>query len=123
MWERNGDFDVEWNPLSLKTFIDKWISEGVDNREGGWEPRKSSPLIRVWTRWNGTKALPSMPMIRVEHYFPDVDDPMIVHLAMNEYRHEWDSEALTITDMEEYSNHCTYAKDIILKPVFKTNSR
>lgn len=64
-----------------------------------------------------------MPMIRVEHYFPEIDDPMIVHLAMNEYRHEWDSDAQSITDIPEHSNHCTYSKNIILKPVFNSSSR
>lgn len=77
----------------------------------------------MWTRSTGTNANPNMPMIRIEHYFPDVDDPLIVHLALNEYRHEWDNESKSITDMKEISNHCTYSKDIVLKPVFKTKSR
>lgn len=91
--------------------------------ENGWELRKQTQFVKVWTRWKGTKSSPNMPMLKIEHYFPNIDDPQIVHLAMNEYRNEWDIDAKTITNLPEFSNHCTYSKDIILKPLFNTSSR
>jgi hypothetical protein len=118
-WEKEGHYDVEWNPLSMKKFIDKWFKEDPK----GWDLRKQGPLLRVQTRWAGTTALPSMPIIKFDHYFPDIEDPLVVHLAMNEFRQEWDSEIESITDMDELSNHCTYAKEIRVKPVFNFSSR
>ena len=85
--------------------------------------RKQTSFIKVWTRWQGTKSLPNMPMMRIEHYFPEIDDPKIIQLALTEFRSEWDTDAKSVEELPEFSNHCTYANDVVLKPLFNTSSR
>lgn len=123
-WEKTGCYDnLEFNPLSMKQFIDAWIDNGYHADENGWKLRKAGPLLKVWTNTKLPTKASSIPILRVEHYFPDVDDPMLIFLAMNEYRQEWDSEAASITDFVELANQNTYCKQIVLKPVLKSYSR
>ena len=67
--------EVQFNPKVLKDYMDQWIAQGIENDEGNWDNRKNDELIRVWTRWNGSEFNQSLPLVRTEHYFPDIDDP------------------------------------------------
>lgn len=98
----------------MMKYIDCELSDNFESQ--GWDHRKSAPLFRAWTRWKGTKAVPNFPIVRLEHYFPEIDDPQIIQLAMNEFSHEFDKDALKITKLEEYCSHYCYTRSIILKP-------
>ena len=41
----------------------------------GWTLQKQSDLIKVWANFNGTKVNSKIPAMRVEHYFPEIDEP------------------------------------------------
>ena len=62
----------------MKAYMDKFIAEGVLNNEGNWDLRKDDKLIKVWTRYDGTEFNDEQPLLRTEHYFPDIDDPEII---------------------------------------------
>ena len=64
--------------------MDQAVAEGIENDQGGWVERKKTDLIKVWTRARGSDISPSIATLRVEHYFPDVQDPEIILKALNE---------------------------------------
>lgn len=47
-------------------------------------------MIRVWTRWDGSEFNKSLPLIRTEHIFPDIEDPELIRKAIMDYRMDWD---------------------------------
>lgn len=36
-WEKKGDFDVEWNPVGLKKYIDSWVNEESGSKSSSWQ--------------------------------------------------------------------------------------
>lgn len=80
-FELNGDFDVDYNLISMMNYIDQEFSQ--NDSSFNWDHRKTTPVFKAWTRYKGTKAVPNLPMIRAEHIFPDIDDPRIIQVAIN----------------------------------------
>ena len=78
------------SPLSIKRYMDSWINDGRNDDYKGWDLKKNSKLSKVWVRWTGCSVDPDYPIIRAEHYFPDIDDPRIILACYNELKHEWD---------------------------------
>jgi len=77
----------------------------------------------VWTRWEGTKAAPSLPISRAEHYFPDIDDPRIILAALIDFNHEWDDNVEKVVKLEEFRNTNTDCGLIEFKKVIGTSPR
>jgi hypothetical protein len=73
------ELDVEFTPSGLKSEMDSLISDLE-----GWDLRKSTDLIKVWSNSNGTDVNDSIPAMRVEHYFPLIDDPDLILKALND---------------------------------------
>lgn len=44
----------------------------------------------MWTRNKGIDAAPSIPLVQLELRFPDVDDPRVILVGLNEFRREFD---------------------------------
>ena len=65
------------------------INNKISDLEG-WYLRKSTDLIKVWTNSKGTAINDSIPAMRVEHYFPLINDPDLILNALNDWRPEWD---------------------------------
>jgi hypothetical protein len=72
-WEKEAN--IQFTPKALKKYMDQWIIEGVENDLGNWEKRKEDELIKVWNRFEGSEFNKNCPIIRVEHYFPEIEDP------------------------------------------------
>ena len=87
--------------------MDAWIAQGVDNDDGNWDIRKSDDLIKVWTRWNGSEFNQSLPVIRTEHYFPDIEDPELIRKSLMEYRREWDDSIDRTDEFMEFRTENT----------------
>lgn len=43
-----------------------------------WVVQKNTDEIRIWTRSKGLPMAPVFPLIQVEYYFPEIDDPRII---------------------------------------------
>ena len=64
--------------------------DGLISNMDGWDLRKSTDYIKVWTNSNGTALNQDIPAMRVEHYFPLISDPNLILRALNDWRPEWD---------------------------------
>ena len=100
--------------------MDQWIAEGVENDEGNWEKRKEDPLIKVWNRFEGSEFNKNCPIIRCEHYFPDIDDPNQIFEGLIKYRQEWDSANDVVEEIPEFTNKNTMIHRIVVKSVVGT---
>lgn len=89
-WEKkvNIEFTIEY----MKKFMDIKIEEGVSNYEGGWYLNIDNEKMKIWTRLRGTEFDANQPCIKVEHYFPDIEEPHVIRLAYNDFRTEWDKK-------------------------------
>jgi hypothetical protein len=47
-------------------------------------------MLNVKTSCSGSEFNKEFPIISFEHFFPEIQDPMIIKAAYNEFRHEWD---------------------------------
>ena len=57
-----------------------------------------------------------MPLVQVEYYFPNVEDPRILMTAMTDFRHEFDMWGnKMIEEMKQYRNSNTVCTHIISK--------
>ena len=61
--------------------------------------------------------------MRIEHYFPDIDDPRILHAALIDFKHEYDETASSIDEMKEYRTKNGACHAVVLKAVCRTSSR
>jgi hypothetical protein len=61
-----------------------------------------------------------MPIIKSEHYFPNIDDPEIILRALNEERQEWDDSVDKYDPLEEYFNDNTRVYRLLNKSVINT---
>lgn len=86
----------------------------------GWDLRKSTDLIKVWTNSNGTAINQNIPAMRVEHYFPNIDDPGLILQALNEWRPEWDRSMSIIEELTQYRNANTQVHRLVNKAVLGT---
>lgn len=96
---------VDFEPLALKKTIDSWIQQVErDVNEDKWTLRKEEPEIRIWSCEDGLPFNPDLPLLQVEMYFPDVDDPAIILEALFE-RRKYDVEMnQVIKDLPRHSS-------------------
>ena len=80
--------------------MEKKISEGTNNNEGDWTLNISNEKMKVWTRWSGTEFDSNQPCIKVEHYFPEIQEPNLIRLAYNEFRPDWDTKIKEIEELQ-----------------------
>jgi hypothetical protein len=74
---------IDYEPLALKKTIDAWFDEpGRDVKEDKWILRHKTMECRIWTCEDGLAIDPDLPMIQCEMYFPEVNDPAIIHEAL-----------------------------------------
>ena len=103
--------------------MDTFIAEGVDNKLGNWESRKATEHVKVWTRWEGTEFNSDMPVVRAEHYFPDIDDPEVIFKAFVQWRREWDDQIEVNDELTEFTNDHTVVNHVVNKSVIGTQQR
>ena len=60
------------------------------NQNNEWKNQLLSEMLNVRTSCSGSEFNKEFPIISVEHFFPEIQDPMIIKAAYNEFRHEWD---------------------------------
>ena len=88
-WEvENG---IEYTFAHIKQQIDDWMAQLIGSQSSQWTVRQNSSLCKVWTRQKGTDQLPSLPIARAEHFFPDIEDPRLIDIALNKFRLDWDA--------------------------------
>jgi hypothetical protein len=114
---------LEFSPDNLKNIIDKAVAEGVDNDEGNWIVRKTTPLIKVWTRAVGSDINPNIPSLRVEHQFPEIDDPEIILKCLNEWRPDWDKSMETCEELPQYRSNSTMVHRLVNRSLFGASKR
>lgn len=116
--------NIEFTPLGLKRCIDSFMVEMADIDALGYTLQKESDLVRVWTRSSGIDVNPDIPVARVDHFFPDVDDPRLILCALNDYRADWDGENYTTLDtLSEYTNANTQVQRLVSKGKFAIAGR
>jgi len=99
------------------------VEEGKSNDEGNWVHRKTTDIIKVWTRYQGTEMNPSIPCLKVEHYFPNVKDPEEVLKAYNEQRPIWDRSMDVCEELPEFKNENTIVHRLVNRSVFGMSKR
>ena len=92
----------------MKRYIDGWIQEDLKE----WDTRKQKEHVKVWIRWRGTEINPDYPIIRAEHYFPDIPDPRIILALFNELKSEWDKTAVAWDEVTEFRSKNCYINSI-----------
>ena len=117
------EFGVEMTPAGLRQIIDQWCAQGVENDEGNWVNRKDAELVRVWTKWEGSEYNQSIPVIKAIHYFPDIEDPIIIKRAFIDFRTEWDYQIETNIELTEFTNKNMEVRYIKNKTVANTQQR
>ena len=61
-WEL--EFNIDLTQAGLKETIEKSVAE---TEEDGWHLRKTTDLIKVWTKARGSDINQNIPVLRVEH--------------------------------------------------------
>lgn len=117
--EKNIEFNFEF----LKNYMDKWIEEGVTNNEGNWEKRKEAELVKVWNRWEGSEFSMGNPVLRAEHYFPDINDKEVLLQALLHERMEWDKTLEKCDELTDFTNEHTIVHHCVNKGVLGTQGR
>jgi hypothetical protein len=84
--------------------MDTLIAEGVDNDEGNWELRKDTEFFKCWTRWEGTEFDQEIPVMRCEHYFPEIEDPNQILELLTKDRMKWDNCLKSMAELKAYTN-------------------
>jgi len=120
-WE--VDLSIDFQPESIMNYIDEWFRQGIENNEGNWNCRKDTDFVKVWTCSNGSEYNNGIPLIRSQHYFEDIDDPLILVKALNEFRNFWDDALESVTELPEYRNNNTIVVRNINKSVIGTKKR
>lgn len=122
-WEQTDEhFPVNFHSaLSLKKYMDSWINDGKDDNYKSWDMKKNTKFAKVWIRWKGTEIDPDYPIIRAEHYFPDIDDPKIVIACLNEMKQEWDQSQHSQDEVTEFRSKNCYIVSIKMKSVLGTS--
>jgi len=59
-------------------------------------------------------------MIKCEHYFPDVSDPMVVYRALVDVRMDWDKALDKIEELPEFTDEHTVVQYVLNKSVIGT---
>ncbi len=70
--------------------MDSKIEQIECNHNNEWTNQLLSEMINVKTSCSGSEFKKELPIISVENFFPEIQDPLIVKAAYNEFRHEWD---------------------------------
>ena len=61
----------------MMKYIDKMVADGITVQNDSWMlMNDSSPNCKFWVNWKGSDLNKQFPVIKSEHYFPDVDDPL-----------------------------------------------
>ena len=110
-------------PQGIKTQIDKWCAHALETELDEWVNRKEDDLVRVWTRWNGSEFNKSIPVIKAIHYFPEINDPMIIKRAFIDFRTEWDYQIETNLELAEFTNKNMEVRYIKNKTVANAQQR
>ena len=111
------------SPLSMKEYVDQWMDAGKEDNFKEWDLRKSTKLARIHVRWRGSDVDPDYPIIRAEHFFPDVDDPRIILACINDFKKEWDKSASIWHELEEFRSKNCFVVCVHQKSVLKTAVR
>ena len=61
--------------------------------------------------------------MRVEHYFPLIDDPDLILKALNDWRPEWDNSMSIISELTEFRSSNTQVHRLVNKAVLGTQQR
>lgn len=99
------------------------MEEGKNNDEGNWIERKSTDVIKVWTRAQGTKMNAGIPCLKVDHYFPNVTDPEVILKAYNEQRPEWDKSMDVCEELTEFKSENTLVHRLVNRSIFGMSKR
>lgn len=103
--------------------MNRAVAEGVENDEGAWIVRKSTALIKVWTRSRGSDINPAIPCLRVEHHFPDVQDPELILMSLNKERVEWDKQLESCDELTEYTTDTCLVNRLVNTSIFGAGKR
>lgn len=103
----------------MKRYMDKWVQEDLKE----WDTRKQRENVKVWIRWRGCEVNPDYPIIRAEHYFPNIEDPRIVLSLFNEFKREWDNSATSWDELTEFRSKNCFVNCILQKPILGTSTR
>ena len=60
--------------------------------------------MRLWYRKRGLDSAPDIPLVQVEYYFPEIDDPRLISAAIAHFRHKFD--LVTNESVEELEQYC-----------------
>lgn len=76
----------------------------------------STKELRVWSRTRGLDFNSGLPLVQLEFYFPEIDDPRIIVAACNDFREEFDMKGNEqITELSQYRNDNTRVYHIVGK--------
>lgn len=110
--------EVCFEPLSLKRTIDQWIAEVDTPEQFDWTVQSNTDEIRIWTRTRGLQSAPDLPLIQVEYYFPDIEDPRILQAAILNFRHRFDiNDKESVEEVEAFGNGNTVVHHMVGKPI------
>lgn len=77
---------------------------------------KETEDMRLWSRTHGIDSAPAIPLVQVEFYFPEIDDPRIIMAAINDFRDQFDLKGNEILEeLTQFKNHNTRCFYIIGK--------
>lgn len=103
--------------------MDNFIHDGEENNYKDWDTKKTSSLCNIWIKWTGSSIEPDYPIIRAEHFFPNVDDPRIIAACVNEFKNEWDQSATSWDELTEFRTKNCFVVSIKQKSILKTTPR
>ena len=72
---------VVFEPLSLINKVNGWIEQRERDTKR-WELVMEEDYMRIWLRSEGLSYNSDLPVMQVETYFPDVEDPAIIFAAL-----------------------------------------
>jgi hypothetical protein len=73
--------NILFEPLSLINKVNGWIEQRERDTKR-WELVMEEDYMRIWLRSEGLSYNSDLPVMQVETYFPDVEDPAIIFAAL-----------------------------------------
>ena len=96
---------VVFERLPLKRLIDNWVSELNSPSDFDWVVQRDDDDMRLWYRKRGLDSAPDIPLVQVEYYFPEIDDPRLISIAIAHFRHKFDLVTNeSVEELEQYRN-------------------
>ena len=77
---------------------------------------KETDDFAIWSRTQGIESAPSIPLVQVEFYFPEIDDPRIIMAAINDFRGQFDLKGNEmVEELKQFRNQNTVVFHIVGK--------